>query len=299
MGRIFEKRKHKMFARYDKMAKAFTRIGKEIAIAVKQGGPDPDGNPRLRAAMRNAKALNMPKDRIEAAIKRAVSKDAGDFSEVVYEGYGPYGVAILIETATDNTTRTVANVRMHLTRGDGSLGKTGSLDFIFERKALFNLNAEGLDVEELELELIPSGGRTTRDVGCVDPLEDRSLGTFLAQSLEETAFGWCSRDRGKIADPRSLSAHEQIEQGDDALAVGPGAPGSVVFEQIKRVEGFSNEFAVEEPVAGQLFTAPTETLRDAHLKAATVEADDVCTGLHQQAAPSVHLWLEEIPVVLE
>jgi YebC/PmpR family DNA-binding regulatory protein len=157
MGRIFEKRKHKMFARYDKMAKAFTRIGKEIAIAVKQGGPDPDGNPRLRAAMRNAKALNMPKDRIEAAIKRAVSKDAGDFSEVVYEGYGPYGVAILIETATDNTTRTVANVRMHLTRGDGSLGKTGSLDFIFERKALFNLNAEGLDVEELELELIDHG----------------------------------------------------------------------------------------------------------------------------------------------
>jgi len=157
MGRIFEKRKHKMFARYDKMAKAFTRIGKEIAIAVKQGGPDPDGNPRLRAAMRNAKALNMPKDRIEAAIKRAVSKDAGDFAEVVYEGYGPYGVAILIETATDNTTRTVANVRMHLTRGDGSLGKTGSLDFIFERKALFNLDAEGLDVEELELELIDHG----------------------------------------------------------------------------------------------------------------------------------------------
>lgn len=157
MGRVFEKRKHKMFARYDKMAKAFTRIGKEIAIAVKQGGGDPDGNPRLRAAMRNAKSVNMPKDRIEAAIKRATSKDAGDFTEIVYEGYGPHGVAILVETATDNSTRTVANVRMYLTRSGGSLGKTGSLDFIFERKALFKITAEGLDTDELELELIDFG----------------------------------------------------------------------------------------------------------------------------------------------
>lgn len=157
MGRIFEKRKHKMFARYDKMAKSFTRIGKEIAIAVKQGGADPDGNPRLRAAMRNAKSVNMPKDRIEAAVKRASSKEAGDFAEVVYEGYAPHGVAILIETATDNPTRTVANVRMYLTRAGGSLGKTGSLDFIFERKALFKVHAEGLDKDELELELIDAG----------------------------------------------------------------------------------------------------------------------------------------------
>jgi YebC/PmpR family DNA-binding regulatory protein len=157
MGRIFEKRKHKMFARYDKMAKAFTRIGKEIAIAVKQGGADPDGNPRLRAAMRNAKSVNMPKDRIDAAIKRSTAKDAGDFAEVVYEGYGPHGVAILIETATDNSTRTVANVRMYLTRAGGSLGKTGSLDFIFERKALFKIKAEGLQADELELDLIDHG----------------------------------------------------------------------------------------------------------------------------------------------
>lgn len=146
-----------MFARYDKMAKAFTRIGKEIAIAVKQGGADPDGNPRLRAAMRNAKSVNMPKDRIDAAIKRSTAKDAGDFAEVVYEGYGPHGVAILIETATDNSTRTVANVRMYLTRAGGSLGKTGSLDFIFERKALFKIKAEGLQADELELDLIDHG----------------------------------------------------------------------------------------------------------------------------------------------
>src|SRR6185436_2067420 len=139
MGRVFEKRKHKMFARYDKMAKAFTRLGKEIAIAVKYGGVDPNYNPRLRAAMQNAKGVNMPKDRIENAIKRASSKEEGNFEEVVYEGYGPYGVAIVVETATDNATRTVANVRMYFNRGNGTLGKTGSLDFMFQRKGVFRL----------------------------------------------------------------------------------------------------------------------------------------------------------------
>src|SRR5205085_10475430 len=134
---VFEKRKHKMFARYAKMAKTFTRIGKEISIAVKAGGPHPDGNPRLRMVMQNAKAVNMPKDRVEAAIKRASSKEEKDFEEVVYEGYGPYGVAILIECATDNPTRTVANVRLYFNRANGALGKTGSLDFIFERKGIF------------------------------------------------------------------------------------------------------------------------------------------------------------------
>src|SRR5215210_2369529 len=122
MGRIFEVRKSTMFARWDKMAKAFTRIGKEIAIAVKMGGPDPNGNPRLRMALQNGKAVNMPKDRLDAAIKRAASKDESNFEEVVYEGYAPYGVAILIETATDNPTRTVANVRMHFNRENGALG---------------------------------------------------------------------------------------------------------------------------------------------------------------------------------
>jgi YebC/PmpR family DNA-binding regulatory protein len=115
MGRAFEKRKHKMFSRYDKMAKAFTKVGREIAIAVKAGGPEPEYNPRLRSAILNAKGLNMPKDRIDGAIKRASSKDEGNYDETVYEGYGPHGVAILVETASDNTTRTVANVRMYLT----------------------------------------------------------------------------------------------------------------------------------------------------------------------------------------
>lgn len=146
-----------MFARFDKMAKAFSRLGKEIAIAVKQSGPNPDANPRLRAAIQTAKGVNMPKDRIEAAIKRASSKEEKDFEEIVYEGYGPFGVAILCECATDNINRTVANIRSYFTRGGGALGKTGSLDFIFSRKGVFKIKAEGLDADELELELIDHG----------------------------------------------------------------------------------------------------------------------------------------------
>lgn len=146
-----------MFARFDRMAKAFSRLGKEIAMAVKQSGPLPENNPRLRAAIQTAKGVNMPKDRIDAAIKRASSKDEKDYEEVVYEGYGPYGVAILCETATDNINRTVANIRTIFSRGDGTLGKTGSLDFIFSRKGVFKIKAQGVDMEELELDLIDAG----------------------------------------------------------------------------------------------------------------------------------------------
>lgn len=157
MGRIFEKRKHKMFARFDRMAKAFTKIGKEIVIAVKLGGPDPATNPRLRMAIQNAKSVNMPKDRVEAAIKRAVAKDTADLQEVNYEAYAPHGVAIYVETATDNPTRTVANVRMHLNRAGGSLATSGALDFIFSRKGVFTIHAAGQNLDELELELIDFG----------------------------------------------------------------------------------------------------------------------------------------------
>ncbi len=157
MGRVFEKRKYKMFARYDKMAKGFTRMGKEIAIAIKLGGGDPAGNSRLRVAIQNAKGLNMPKDRIDAAIKRATSKDESNLEEVVYEGKGPFGVAILIECATDNPTRTVANVRMNFNRNGGELGKTGSLDYLFERKGVFRIKNENINLEELEMELIDFG----------------------------------------------------------------------------------------------------------------------------------------------
>jgi len=157
MGRIFEKRKHKMFARFDKMAKAFSRLGKEIAMAVKQSGPLTENNPRLRAAIQTAKGVNMPKDRIDAAILRASSKADKDYEEIVYEGYGPFGVAILCETATDNINRTVANIRAIFSKGDGSLGKTGSLDFIFSRKGVFKIKDSGIDPEELELDLIDAG----------------------------------------------------------------------------------------------------------------------------------------------
>jgi YebC/PmpR family DNA-binding regulatory protein len=157
MGRVFEKRKYKMFARYDKMAKGFTRIGKEIAIAIKLGGGDPGGNSRLRVAIQNAKGLNMPKVNIDAAIKRATSKDSSNLEEVVYEGKGPYGVAILLECATDNPTRTVANVRMNFNKYGGELGKTGSLDYLFDRKGVFRIKNENIVLEELEFELIDFG----------------------------------------------------------------------------------------------------------------------------------------------
>ena len=157
MGRIFEVRKHSMFARYDRMAKQFTRIGKEIAIAAKSGGPDPDSNPALRRVMQNAKGVNMPKDKVEAAIKRAMGRDISDYEEVLYEGYAPHGVAILIETATDNITRTVANVRAIFNKYNGSLSTSGSVSFQFKKMGVFKLDPSGLDPEELELELIDHG----------------------------------------------------------------------------------------------------------------------------------------------
>jgi YebC/PmpR family DNA-binding regulatory protein len=157
MGRAYEYRKATKFARWDKMAKLFTRAGREIVIAVKSGGPDPDYNPTLRRAVQNAKGVSMPKDRIDAAIKRASSKDEKDYTEVVYEGMGPHGVAIVIETATDNPTRTVANVRSYFNKKGGSLGTSGMHDFIFSRKGVFKFKAEGIDMEELEFDLIDSG----------------------------------------------------------------------------------------------------------------------------------------------
>jgi YebC/PmpR family DNA-binding regulatory protein len=157
MGRAFEFRKGRKMKRWDRMSKDFTRIGKEIVMAVKESGPNPDTNSRLRTAMQNAKGVNMPKDRVDAAIKRASSREEKDYQEVVYEGYAPHGVAIVIETATDNPTRTVANVRMYFNRGNGALGTAGSSDYTFTRKGVFKLAAEGLDLDELELELIDAG----------------------------------------------------------------------------------------------------------------------------------------------
>ncbi len=157
MGRVFEKRKHKMFARFDKMAKGFTRIGKDIAIAVKLGGALPENNPRLRMAIQNAKGLNMPKDRVDAAIKRASTKEEKNFEETIYEGYAPHGVPIIVECATDNPTRTVANIRLLFSKNDGAMGNSGSVAFLFERKGVFKFDSKKINLDELELDLIDAG----------------------------------------------------------------------------------------------------------------------------------------------
>ncbi len=157
MGRIFEVRKSTMFARWDKMAKNFTRIGKEIIIAVKAGGPDPGQNAALRRCFQNARSVGMPKDRVEAAIKRAQGKELINYDEILYEGYAPHGVAILVETATDNHVRTVANVKSHFTKGHGSMGNSGSVSFQFKKMGVFKLKPEGLNAEDMELELIDFG----------------------------------------------------------------------------------------------------------------------------------------------
>jgi len=157
MGRIFEVRKATMFKRFDRMAKQFTRIGKEIVIAVRASGPNPDDNPALRRCYQNARSVGMPKDRVEAAIKRAMGKDTSNYEEILYEGYAPHGVAILVETATDNHVRTVANVKSHFNKGNGAMGNSGSVSFQFKKMGVFKLNPEGLVMDDLELELIDHG----------------------------------------------------------------------------------------------------------------------------------------------
>lgn len=158
MGRAFEYRKARKLKRWGNMSRTFTRIGKEITIAVKASGSDPSANPRLRVLLQNAKAANMPKDTVERAIKKATDKDAGDYKEITYEGYGPFGIAIFVEAASDNNTRTVANVRSYFTKFGGNLGTQGSLTFLFDHKSVFKIKAkEGVSLEDLELELIDYG----------------------------------------------------------------------------------------------------------------------------------------------
>jgi YebC/PmpR family DNA-binding regulatory protein len=231
MGRSFEKRKHQMFARYDRMAKLFTRFGKQIAIAVKQSGPDPATNSLLRAAIQNAKGVNMPKERIDAAIKRASSKDnKEDFEEVVYEGYGPHAVAIVIETATDNPTRTVAFIRSYFNKAGGAMGKSGSLDFIFTRKSAFTITLDNLDPEELELELIDYGLEEIEVEGneaiLFASFEDFSR---MQKALEERNIHVTNSEFQRIPNTyvelsgaqaeEILNLIEKIEQDDDVQAV--------------------------------------------------------------------------------
>jgi YebC/PmpR family DNA-binding regulatory protein len=235
MGRIFEVRKSTMFARWDKMAKQFSRIGKEIVIAVKAGGPDPNTNPALRRCMLNAKAVNMPKDRVEAAIKRASGKEMANYDEILYEGYGPHGVAILVETATDNHVRTVANVKSHFNKGNGTLGTSGSVSFQFTKMGVFKLKPEGLNVEELELELIDAGleemGDSTDEdgndvvvlrVGFADfgkmqkALEDKGI-TPVSSELE-----WIPQNTVELGEEEAqevLKLVDRLEQDEDVQKV--------------------------------------------------------------------------------
>lgn len=180
MGRIFETRKATMFKRYAKMAKAFTKIGREIVIAVKSGGPNPESNPRLRMIMQNAKAVNMPKANVESAIKRASEKDSGNYDEIIYEGYAPHGVPVLVECTTNNPTRTVASVRMYFSRANGALGTNGSVSFMFNRVVLFKISAAGQNKDDLELELI--------DYGLEEITHDEEHNQFIIQ-VQFSDFG--------------------------------------------------------------------------------------------------------------
>ena len=231
MGRAYEYRKARKLKRWGTMAKTFTKIGKEIAMCVKTSGPDPSSNSRLRVLIQNAKAANMPKENVERAIKRASSKDQEDYKEVVYEGYGPHGIAVLVETATDNTTRTVANVRLCFNKYGGTLGTFGSVGFMFEHKCIFKVKAkEGIDLEELELEMI--------DFGVSEIFEEEEniiiYGEFetfgpIQKYLEEHGFEIISADFERIPkDTKELDAEqtasiekllEKLEEDEDVTNV--------------------------------------------------------------------------------
>ncbi len=235
MGRIFEVRKATMFARWDRMAKQFTRIGKEIVIAVKASGPDPATNPALRRCYQNARSVGMPKDRVEAAIKRAMGKDTANYEEILYEGYAPHGVALLVETATDNHVRTVANVKSHFNKGGGALGNSGSVSFQFKKVGSFKLNPAGLSMDDLELELIDHGldelGESINDDGseilvlrCAftdfgnlqKALEDKGI-TPLSAELE-----WIPTTMVPVSDEQAEDISkliERLEQDEDVNKV--------------------------------------------------------------------------------
>lgn len=219
-----------MFARFDKMAKAFTRIGKDIAIAVKQGGPNPDNNPRLRMAIQNAKGVNMPKDRVDAAIKRASSKEEKDFEEVIYEGYAPHGVPVLVTCATDNPTRTVANIRLRFSKNGGNMGNSGSVSFMFEHKGVFKFDPSKLNLDELELDLIDAGAEDIQrdeeeviiytkftDFGQMQKfLESRRL---EGKSSELQYLPTATKELGEAEQDEVLKCIEALEEDEDVQNV--------------------------------------------------------------------------------
>ncbi|QSQ12381.1 YebC/PmpR family DNA-binding transcriptional regulator [Myxococcus landrumensis] len=235
MGRIFETRKATMMARWNKMAKVFTRISKDIAIAVKSGGPSPDTNSTLRRVLQNARAANMPKDKVEAAIKRASGKDTTQYDIVLYEGYAPHGIALIVETATDNVVRTVANVRACFNKHSGNLGSTGSVAYMFKHMGVFRLNPEGISPDELELELIDHGleemGEGTGEKGEKQLIIRCAFADFgkLQHAIEEKGLTPVSADSEYIAEnlielpeekaTEVLELVDMLEQDDDVQRV--------------------------------------------------------------------------------
>ncbi|MCZ8130091.1 MAG: YebC/PmpR family DNA-binding transcriptional regulator [Steroidobacteraceae bacterium] len=235
MGRIFEVRKHAMFARWNRMAKQFHRIAKDIQIAVKSGGTDPNSNPALRRCIQNARAVNMPKDKVEAAIKRASGKDATNFTQLTYEGYAPHGVAILVDAATDNPTRTAASVRHLFSKHGGNLGTSGSVAFQFRDMGVFRLNPEGIDQDDLELYLIDHGldemGESTGEKGEPQLVIRCAIGDFgtLQKALEDRGITPLSAEREYVCTTPTELPEDQakevlelvdaLEQDDDVQKV--------------------------------------------------------------------------------
>lgn len=235
MGRIFEVRKHTMFARWNRMAKQFARIAKDIAMAVKSGGPDPHSNPTLRRVIQNARAVNMPKDKVEAAIKRASGRDATHYQEVLYEGYAPHGVALMVETATDNPTRTVAEVRNVITKNGGNLATNGSVSFLFKKMGVFRLDPAGIDQDDLELYLIDHGleemGESTGEKGEPQLVIRCAFGDFghVQEALEKRGIAPLSAEHEYVCTvptelPEAqatevLTLIDKLEQEDDVQKV--------------------------------------------------------------------------------
>ncbi len=239
MGRAFEYRKARKLKRWGNMARTFTKLGKEISIAVKSGGPDPDANPRLRVLMQNAKAANMPKENVERAIKKATSKEEGDYKEIVYEGYGPFGIAIVVETATDNPTRTVANVRSYFNKFGGSLGTSGSLSFLFDHKSVFKIKAkEGVSLEDLELELIDYGvdelDADGEEIVLYGEFESfNNIQKYLEENgfeIESAEFERIPNDTKEVTDEQRASIEKLLEKFEDDEDV------QNVFHNMKEVD---------------------------------------------------------------
>ena len=235
MGRAFEFRKARKMKRWSAMSKAFTRIGKDIVMAVKEGGPDPEANSKLRAVIQNAKSVNMPKDNIERAIKRASDKSQGDYKIVLFEGYAPHGIAILVETATDNNNRTVANIRSQFNKCDGNLGTSGSVEFMFDHTCNFTIEAEGLDPEELELEFI--------DFGAEEVFEDEE-GIHIYAPFEN--FGAIQKELENRDIEIKSSGFERIPQVTKGLDAEQTADVEKLLEKLEEDDDVQNVYHTME-----------------------------------------------------